>query len=620
MKKLCQIAVILSFTPITFAQTANEVQGTRAGQDITTGDYNVIYGDDAGVTIDAESQNVIMGYRACVGDLDDGSVSGTPDPGDGNAAPITIADCDPTDSVIIGYRANHEGTGGTDNVIIGGRAGANSAATDATFVGAEAGFNNTTGSDNVFIGEESGFENTTGSDNVFVGEDAGFNNTTASDNTGLGNQALRSNTAGRFNTAVGNEAGYDIGGRTADFNAARNTAVGNVAGIDIGDGVGNTCLGSNSCEATEYADFNTFVGAFSGSDNNRTNTTDNNRAQRNTGLGTLSGYINREGSDNVWVGAFADSGRRLPSYNHDTAVADFQNGIDWLPGTSLGASGSDNTIFRTTVLGAFASAGEDDSIAIGYNSRSDNTNSIAIGVSTEATFRNSIALGNGATTKAVDTVVIGNDTTVAQMPNLDSFTSLGSVDYRYADVISNQVSVDAPLANNARINMFANNATNADDQWSINAATGGSFSITSFATGADVDLLSINNTGDATLAGDLTLNSDARLKKNVEPISGALGLIQQIDGKTYQWRDASKGNGASYGLIAQELEKVIPELVKVKDDGMKSVNYQGLIPVMVNAINEMNEANEKQKQHILSLEEKLERQSDLINQLLDQMD
>ena len=44
MKKLCQIAVILSFTPITFAQTANEVQGTRAGQDITTGDYNVIYG------------------------------------------------------------------------------------------------------------------------------------------------------------------------------------------------------------------------------------------------------------------------------------------------------------------------------------------------------------------------------------------------------------------------------------------------------------------------------------------------------------------------------------------------------------------------------------------------
>ncbi len=620
MYKLSTLIILSTYSLFVQAQVSNEVQGTRTGQNITTGDYNVMYGDDSGGTIDVESRNVIVGYRACVGELDDGVVSGNPDPGDGSLQPVTLQDCDVSESVIIGYHANQQGTGGTDNVIIGSQAGTFNSSTDATFVGSGAGEFNTTGSDNVFIGEEAGRNNTTGNDNVFVGEDAGYDNTTASDNTAIGNQALRSNQVGEFNTAVGNEAGWDIGGRTTDFNATRNTVVGNVAGIDIGDGVGNTCLGSNACENTEFADFNTFVGLSSGSDNNRNNVDNDNNAQRNTGLGTYAGYTNREGSDNVWIGAFSDSGRRLGSFNHEIEVLEMQNGIAWIPGTASSSVGADNTIFRTTVLGAFASAGENDSIAIGYNSRSDNLNSIAIGTNTEATFTNSIALGNGATTKANNTVVIGNNTTVAQTPNIDALTSLGNSTYRYADVVSNQISVNAPLTTGARINLAANAATDNADQWSINVATGGDLSVTSFATGADVNLFSINNTGDAVLAGDLTLNSDERLKKNIQPIKNALELLDDIEGKTYQWKDSAKGGAQSYGLIAQQVESVIPELVKVKDDGMKTVNYQGLIPVLVNAINEMNHNTKHQEQLILSLEEKLERQSGMIEELLDRLD
>lgn len=620
MKKTVLITTLISLSSVSFAQVGNELQGDRAGQNITTGDYNVIYGDASGGTIDSESWNVIMGYRACVGELDDGVVSGFPDGGDGSNAEITLQDCDITDSVVIGYHAAQQSTAGTDNVIIGSKAGAVNTGTDVVIIGTRAGESNTSGNDNVFVGEEAGLNNTEGDDNVFIGEDAGYDNTTASYNTAVGNNALRSNEAGRYNTAIGNDAGWDIGGRTNSYNATRNTVVGSHAGYDIGDGVGNTCIGDNACPNTEFSDFNTFVGIQAGFDNNRTNADNDNNAQRNTGLGTYAGYTNREGTDNVWIGAFSDSGRRLPSYNHSEEINLMQTGIGWDPGDFGSASGADNTIYRTTVLGAFASAGDNDSIAIGYNSRSDRTNAIAIGTNTEATFTNSVAIGNNATTKANNTVVIGNDTTVAQTPNIDAVTALGNASYRYADVVTNKVTVNAPLTTAARIDLIADAGTADDDVWSINAADGGDFSISSFSTGVDVNLLTISNTGDAVLSGDLTLNSDERLKKNVKSIKGALKTLSDIDGKTYQWKDKSKRTGTQHGLIAQELEKVLPELVKTKVDGMKTVNYQGMIPVLVNAVNELSEKNKKQEERLLKLEERLERQQDMMDQLIEQLD
>jgi autotransporter adhesin len=297
-----------------------------------------------------------------------------------------------------------------------------------------------------------------------------------------------------------------------------------------------------------------------------------------------------------------------------------QTGSAWSPGGAGVSAGADNTIYRTTVLGAFASAGEDDSIAIGYNSRSDNVNSIAIGTNATATFTNSITLGNNASAKANNTVVIGNDDTVAQIPNIDAVTTLGNISYRYADVISNQVSVNAPLTSPALIELAADAGSSNDDVWTIGAADGGDFSISSFATGVDVNLLTITNTGDAVLSGDLTLNSDERLKKNIKSIKGALDLIGGIDGKTYQWKASEKSQAMQYGLIAQQLESVLPQLVKDKEDGMKTVNYQGLIPVLVNAVNELSAQKQKQDNRIASLEDRLERQNSLIEALMEKLD
>ena len=96
----------------------------------------------------------------------------------------------------------------------------------------------------------------------------------------------------------------------------------------------------------------------------------------------------------------------------------------------------------------------------------------------------------------------------------------------------------------------------------------------------------VNYDGSATLAGDLTVNSDARLKSNIVSLGSTLSKLLLIDGKAY----TMKSNEAieKIGLLAQEVQKAFPELVKQSGDeeGTLSVNYQGMIPVLINAIKE----------------------------------
>jgi hypothetical protein len=79
-------------------------------------------------------------------------------------------------------------------------------------------------------------------------------------------------------------------------------------------------------------------------------------------------------------------------------------------------------------------------------------------------------------------------------------------------------------------------------------------------------------------------SSDERLKKNIETFSDSASLenILQLRTVTYDWR--SVDNGRHTGYIAQELEKVVPELVRTGEDGFKQVNYTGLVPWITGAI------------------------------------
>jgi hypothetical protein len=85
--------------------------------------------------------------------------------------------------------------------------------------------------------------------------------------------------------------------------------------------------------------------------------------------------------------------------------------------------------------------------------------------------------------------------------------------------------------------------------------------------------------------------SDERLKKNITPIMGALDKVLAMNGVTYNWRkeipaNNGLGDGLQYGVIAQELEKIIPELVNTDEEGWKSVEYSHIVPVLIEAMKE----------------------------------
>ena len=79
--------------------------------------------------------------------------------------------------------------------------------------------------------------------------------------------------------------------------------------------------------------------------------------------------------------------------------------------------------------------------------------------------------------------------------------------------------------------------------------------------------------------------SDENRKENIYQITNATDIIKQINGYGFNWKDNGK---KSYGHIAQHLEKILPDLVDTNDDGVKSVNYNGLIAFLVETVKEMD--------------------------------
>ncbi len=100
--------------------------------------------------------------------------------------------------------------------------------------------------------------------------------------------------------------------------------------------------------------------------------------------------------------------------------------------------------------------------------------------------------------------------------------------------------------------------------------------------------------------------SDKRFKKNVETIPNALGIINQLRGTSYDYRteEFSQFNfptETTLGFIAQEVKTALPNCVSEDKDGYHSVNYQAIIPVLVEAIKEQQKQIESLQSQVLQL-------------------
>jgi hypothetical protein len=110
-------------------------------------------------------------------------------------------------------------------------------------------------------------------------------------------------------------------------------------------------------------------------------------------------------------------------------------------------------------------------------------------------------------------------------------------------------------------------------------------------------------TGAIYATGDVTAfnSSDERLKENVFRISGSLDILKQIGGYHFDWiptPGVHENSGHDIGVIAQEIEKMIPEIVITRDNGYKAVRYEKLVALLI-------ESNKDLLTRVEALEEKL---------------
>ena len=83
--------------------------------------------------------------------------------------------------------------------------------------------------------------------------------------------------------------------------------------------------------------------------------------------------------------------------------------------------------------------------------------------------------------------------------------------------------------------------------------------------------------------GNITANSDLTLKKNLELITNPTDKLMQLNGYSYQWKS---DDSHQYGVVAQEVEKILPYAVSTGNDGIKGVSYNQIIPVLIEAVKE----------------------------------
>ena len=241
----------------------------------------------------------------------------------------------------------------------------------------------------------------------------------------------------------------------------------------------------------------------------------------------------------------------------------------------------------STAMGVSTTASEFASTAMGYETTASGNQSTAMGKNTTASGAFSTAMGNYTTASEFASTAMGNNTTASGHHS----TAMGrnTVASDYASVVIGQYNSSGSTATSAT--SFSTSAP----AFVIGNGTGNSSRSDAFKVMFNGDATVSN---DLTVNGDVTVSSDARLKANIVSLGATLSKLLNIDGKTY----TVKKNGAQkIGVLAQDIQEVFPELVSEDKDGMLSVNYQGLIPVLINALKEQDEKIVKQQKEITHL-------------------
>ncbi len=111
------------------------------------------------------------------------------------------------------------------------------------------------------------------------------------------------------------------------------------------------------------------------------------------------------------------------------------------------------------------------------------------------------------------------------------------------------------------------------------------------------------------IANGQALTSDSIYKEEIRPLGSEFDKLMKINAKQYKLKADEKREGKEkkthYGFIAQELEEVFPDMIFTNEEGIKSIFYTELIPVLIEAVKAQQAEIESQNKQLLEIEKRL---------------
>ncbi|CAI8165676.1 MAG: Autotransporter adhesin EhaG [Bacteroidota bacterium] len=305
---------------------------------------------------------------------------------------------------------------------------------------------------------------------------------------------------------------------------------------------------------------------------------------------TANWYFNDTSGNGIQSNNNTASGDFSTASTGTTASGDFSTAM----GAGTTASGQ-----YSTAMGFNTRASKVGSTAMGFNAVADGDFSTAMGGYTIASQYYSTAMGFTTRAKGIASTAMGDNTTASGRKS----TAMG-----YHTEASDRSSLVI-----GEYNLLGSTVTNS--AWGFSTENT-AFVIGNGTLGNRSDALTVLFDGTTTIAGDLSINSDARLKANIISLGSTLAKLLQIDGKSYTMKK-DENKKQKIGVLAQDIEKVFPELVS-ESNGVKSVNYQGLVPVLINALKEQDSKMNEQEAKLNKQQAEIDKLKAIVSKLITQ--
>ncbi len=394
--------------------------------------------------------------------------------------------------------------------------------------------------------------------NIFLGQSAGNFTMGGDSNNAIGYQSLSANTWGAGNNALGSQSLQANTSGSANNAIGRYSLMKNVSGgsneafgswtlFNNTTGGGNTAIGNEGLYYNQWGAGNTAIGANTLVQTNPSSSTATDGSY-NTALGYQAGNGNYAGVKNTFIG-----------YNA-------------VPGNSLG------NLTNATAIGANAVVSQNNSLVLGAT-QDENGNPL----------QTNVGIGTSTPQKPLDVAASGgiriSRTESASSNNEILFQDNGQI--RSSDnnhrIIFNRSGNEIELREYGQIT-FSPNAASGTRTALAWIDTGGNMHATSFPT-----------------------TSSRRFKTNIAPLQGALEKVQSLQGVSYDL----KSNGQhQIGLIAEDVGKVVPEVVAYEKNGVdaQGVDYGRLTALLIEATKEQQALIQKQAEENQAQQVEIEKQ------------